>query len=92
MRHGLSNTRALKYVLARGIPKQVGSLVEDKEKAALIALAAPGASPHGPQPAGPRPIYRASLLAKLFLIALLKFATLDRGGWASKWKPAARLV
>jgi hypothetical protein len=71
--------RALKYVLANNIPKQVGSLVEDKEKAALIA-----SRPEQPQwtrsEHGRGPVYRASLFSKLFLTALLKFATLDPWG------------
>jgi hypothetical protein len=72
--------RALKYVLANNIPKQVGSLVEDKEKAALIALRRPEQAQWTHTDHGRGPVYRASLSSKLFLTALLKFATLDPWG------------
>jgi hypothetical protein len=71
--------RSKKYVLMDGQPRQLGSLLEDHEKAALIAARDENAcwlrTGHG---AGT--IYRTSLFAKLFSLALIKFATLDPCG------------
>ena len=71
--------RSRKYVLVNGIPKQIGSLCEDSEKAALIA-----SRPESPNwmrtKHGTGRIYHSTLLVKMVLIALLKFSTLDPYG------------
>jgi hypothetical protein len=71
--------RRRKYVLTDNGPRQSGSVLEDEEKAALIAARREERNwmrtMHG-QGA----VYRASLFAKLALTALLKFATLDPWG------------
>ncbi len=71
--------RSKKYVLIDGNPRQVGSLFEDHQKAKLIASRREDANwlrtGHG---AGD--IYRTDLFAKLFCLALIKFATLDQLG------------
>jgi len=71
--------RSRKFVLFNGIPKQVGSLLEDTEKAALIASRSE--SPNWMRiKQGSGKIYHATLFAKMALIALLKFSTLDPYG------------
>jgi hypothetical protein len=71
--------RSCKYVLTASGPRQVGSLLEDPEKAALIA-ARPLEKNWLRTRHGLGEIYRASLFAKLGLVALLKFASLDPWG------------
>lgn len=71
--------RSKKYILSNGVPRQVGSLLEDPEKATLIASRA--GLPNWSRTAhGSGDIYRATLFAKLALTVLLKFATLDPCG------------
>jgi hypothetical protein len=69
--------RARKYVLAGdGRVRQYGAVVEDKEKAALIADRTE--SPNLVRMAyGWGEVYRTTVFAKLMGLALLKFATLD---------------
>jgi hypothetical protein len=69
--------RARKVVLADdGRVRQYGAVVEDGEKAALIA--ARSESPHLVRVAhGQGDVYRTTVFAKLLGLALLKFATLD---------------
>ena len=71
--------RSRKYILLDGKPHQFGSPVEDRKKAALIATRARNPCwvrvEHGTGP-----IYRSSLFAKLFCLAIIKFATLDPWG------------
>jgi hypothetical protein len=69
--------RALKYVLAGGgRVRQYGAVVEDEEKAALIA--GRSESPNLVRTAhGRGEVYRTTVLGKLVGLALLKFATLD---------------
>ncbi len=71
--------RARKYVLLDGQPRQLGSLLEDRQKSALIGGRRMYSywlrTGHG---AGA--IYRTSLFAKLFGLALVKFASLDPYG------------
>jgi len=69
--------RARKYVLTgEGRVRQYGAVVEDEEKAALIAARAESANlvrtAHGQGD-----VYRTTVFAKLVGLALLKFATLD---------------
>jgi hypothetical protein len=71
--------RSKKYVLIDGNPRQAGSLLEDHHKAKLIASRSESANwLRTNQGAGN--IYRTSLFAKLFCLALVKFATLDPMG------------
>lgn len=71
--------RSKKYVLAHGQPRQFGAVLDDHEKAALIAACAE-------QPNwlrvdhGRGEIYRTTLFAKLISLAIIKFATLDPFG------------
>jgi len=69
--------RSKKYVLANGQPRQLNSLLEDKEKTAIIAARIA-------QPQWSRTkdgdIYQVTLFAKLVLIVILKFTTLDPWG------------
>lgn len=71
--------RLKKYVLAEGIPHQLGSVVEDKEKAARIAARSELPkwlhSSHGEGE-----IYRTTLFNKLVCLALVKFSSLDPWG------------
>ncbi|MGC9397421.1 MAG: cellobiose phosphorylase, partial [Anaerolineae bacterium] len=69
--------RSKKYVLAgEGKVRQYGAILEDEEKAALIA--ARDATPNLLRTAhGRGDIYRATVFAKLLTLALTKFATLD---------------
>jgi hypothetical protein len=77
--------RALKYVLTgEGRVRQYGAVVEDEEKAALIAVrASAGAAKRAESPNrvrtahGRGDVYRTTVFAKLVGLALLKFATLD---------------
>jgi hypothetical protein len=72
--------RARKYLLAgEGRVRQYGAVVEDAEKAALIAARVE--SPNLMRTAhGRGEVYRTTVLAKLLGLALLKFATLDPQG------------
>ena len=72
--------RARKYVLAgEGRVRQYGAVVEDEEKAALIAGRTE--SPNLVRTAhGKGKVYRTTVFAKLMGLALLKFATLDPMG------------
>ncbi|MBN1139512.1 MAG: cellobiose phosphorylase, partial [Anaerolineae bacterium] len=69
--------RALKYVLAReGRVRQYGAVVEDGEKATLIA--GRSKSPNLVRTAhGKGEVYRTTVFGKLVGLSLLKFATLD---------------
>ena len=69
--------RSKKYVLANGLPRQLNSLLEDKEKTAIIT-----ARITQPQWSRTRDgdIYQVTLFAKLVLIVILKFSTLDPWG------------
>jgi hypothetical protein len=71
--------RIKKYVLADGIPHQLGSVVEDKDKAQRIAarteLPKWLRSDHGLGE-----IYRTTLFNKLVCLALVKFSSLDPWG------------
>ncbi len=71
--------RLKKYVLADGIPHQLGSVVEDKEKARQIGARTdlPGwlRSDHGQGE-----IYHTTLFNKLVCVALVKFSSLDPWG------------
>jgi hypothetical protein len=73
----LVQPRSRKYVLgADGQVHQYGAVIEDEEKAALIA--ARSESPNQMRGAhGNGEVVRTSVLGKLVLLALLKFATLD---------------
>ncbi len=71
--------RAKKYILTNGAPRQVGSLLEDPEKAALISGRA-DLNKWSRTANGRGEIYCATLFAKLALTVLLKFATLDPFG------------
>ncbi len=71
--------RSKKYILLNGAPRQVGSLLEDAEKEKQIA--ARSNEPNWTRTRnGQGEIYHANLFAKMTLIALLKFATLDPAG------------
>jgi hypothetical protein len=71
--------RSRKHVLVDGVPRRLGSLTEDRQKTALMAARGDEAcwlcTNHGVGA-----IYRTSLFAKLFILALIKFATLDPWG------------
>lgn len=71
--------RNQKYILADGQPRQYDSVIHDREKSALIANRRKYShlmrSKHGRGD-----IYRTSLFAKLILLAVTKFATLDPMG------------
>ncbi len=72
--------RSRKYVLAgAGKVRQYGAIVEDEEKAALMA--ARTATPNLLRTAhGRGEVYRATVFAKLLTLALTKFATRDPWG------------
>ena len=71
--------RSRKYVLVDGKPRQLNSLFEDPEKRSQIASA--GEDQGWLRVAhGSGAIYRTTLFAKLFILALVKFATLDPWG------------
>ena len=68
--------RSRKHVLAGGRVRQYGAVMEDEEKAALIASRR--TSPNLMRKThGQGDIYRTSVFAKLLALALVKFATLD---------------
>ena len=71
--------RLKKYVLADGVPHQLGSVVEDKDKAGQIKARTdlPGwlRGDHGQGE-----IYRTTLFNKLVCLALIKFSSLDPWG------------
>jgi hypothetical protein len=69
--------RSIKYVLVNGVPRQLNSLLEDKEKAARIA--ARTSQSHWLRKEDGE-IYRTTLFSKMVLTALLKFTTLDPWG------------
>jgi hypothetical protein len=71
--------RRERYVISRGKPRQLNGLVEDEEKAALIAeRGEDGHWVHDRHGAGE--MFRLPLFGKLSLLALLKFCTLDPFG------------
>lgn len=71
--------RARKYRLVNGQVRQYGAVVEDVEKAALIA--ARTEAPNLMRTAhGQGAIYRTTVAGKLLALALIKFATLDPWG------------
>ncbi|HOT90988.1 MAG TPA: cellobiose phosphorylase [Anaerolineae bacterium] len=72
--------RSKKYVLAgEGKVRQYGAILEDEEKAALIAARA--TTPNLLRTAhGHGDVYRATVFAKLLTLALTKFASLDPWG------------
>ena len=71
--------RSQKYVLANGRPRQFNAVIEDEEKAALIASRGTERNwlrvDHGYGA-----VYRTTLFNKLVMLAILKFATLDPHG------------
>jgi hypothetical protein len=73
------NPRSKKYILVEEQPRQLGSLLEDHKKAAMIA-ARGGSSAWARVGFGTGAVYRTSLFAKLFCLAVIKFATLDPCG------------
>ncbi len=71
--------RAEKYVLAQGTPHQYDAVIEDSEKGALIAARV--VRPNWTRlDHGRGEIYRTTLFAKLLILALIKFTTLDPYG------------
>ncbi len=68
--------RSKKYVLAGEHPRQYGAVVRDEEKAALITARRDYPNLMHTQK-GHGSVYRTTLYAKLVLLALIKFATLD---------------
>jgi len=71
--------RAEKYVLSGGKPRQLGAVIEDAEKQALIASRAE--KPNWARVDNGRgAMYRTTLFAKLVCLALNKFATMDPAG------------
>ncbi|MBN1890326.1 MAG: hypothetical protein JW850_20195 [Thermoflexales bacterium] len=71
--------RSHKYVLAGGRGRQVDAVVEDEEKATLIARRSELPKLVRVEN-GLGAVYRTSLFAKLLSLALLKFATMDPAG------------
>jgi hypothetical protein len=68
--------RARKYVLVGDKVRQYGAVVEDEEKAALIASRTQ--TPNLMRTAhGQGEVYRTTVFARLLCLALIKFATLD---------------
>jgi hypothetical protein len=71
--------RSQKYILAHGQPRQFHAVIDDAEKAALIAAREVERNwlrvDHGRGAA-----YRPTLFSKLVMLATLKFATLDPYG------------
>ena len=68
--------RARKYVLVDGQVRQYGAVLEDEEKAALIASRTE--TPSLMRTCGGRgEVYRSTVFAKLVFLAAIKFATLD---------------
>jgi hypothetical protein len=75
----LVRPRSGKYVLAEGHPRQLEAVVQDEEKAALIASRQE--TPHLTRVAhGRGAVYRTTLFCKLVCLALTKFATMDPWG------------
>jgi hypothetical protein len=73
------NPRAVKYCLTPEGPRQLNALTEVAEKTALIASRE--SSPHLVRTGnGHGEIYRTSLFAKLVILAVIKFTTLDPWG------------
>jgi len=73
------NPRRRKYQLTSSGPRQLDAVWEDPAKETLIA--ARETDPHLLRiQQGKGTIYRTNLFSKLFILALLKFATLDPGG------------
>ena len=71
--------REERYVAVDGGVRQLGSVVHDAEKAALIASR--GESPNVVRSAyGRGAVYRTSLMAKLIALCAIKFSTLDPYG------------
>jgi hypothetical protein len=71
--------RSRKYILLDGTPHQMGSPVEDRKKVDLISKRGLN-SCWARVEHGTGAIYRSSLFAKLFFLAIIKFATLDPWG------------
>ncbi len=72
-------SRAERFVLDNGQPRQLNPLVRDEEKAALIATR--GQDAHWARSRrGRGEVFRLPVFSKLVLLALVKFATLDPGG------------
>jgi hypothetical protein len=69
--------RSKKYVLVNGVPRQLNSLLEDREKAALITTRTSQSQWLRKEDGE---IFHTTLFSKLVLIALLKFTTLDPWG------------
>jgi hypothetical protein len=72
-------SRRKKYVLADGQPRQFNAVVEDEEKAALIASREKQPNAVRTQE-GHGNVYHTTLIAKLFTLALVKFSSLDPSG------------
>jgi hypothetical protein len=73
------NPRSRKYVLVDGQPCQSGCLFEDRKKGALIGTRNEQSN-WARVTHGTGAVYRTSLFAKLFNLAVIKFATLDPCG------------
>jgi len=71
--------RSKKYILLNGKPHQLGSPRENRKKAAMISTRGIN-SCWARTEHGSGAIYRCSLFAKLFSLAVIKFATLDPWG------------
>ena len=71
--------RSRKYILVEEQPRQQGSLYEDRKKAAMISSRG-GSACWARVGHGTGAVYRSSLFAKLFSLAVIKFATLDPWG------------
>ena len=73
------NPRDKKYVLANGKPQQLNAIAENSEKKAIIEKRSKSPNLLYTQN-GHGEVYRTTLFAKLFLIALVKFSTTDPFG------------
>lgn len=71
--------RSKKYVLVGDQPRQYGAVIRDEDKAAMIAARRDYPNFLRSQN-GLGEVYRTSLFAKLTILALLKFATMDPSG------------
>ena len=71
--------RSRKYVLVAGQPRQLNCLAEDRKKSALIASWGED-SGWARIMHGTGAVYRTSLFAKLFSLAVIKIGTFDPGG------------
>ncbi len=71
--------RNQKYILAHGQPRQLNAVIDDEEKAALIATRAVERNWLRVD-RGRGAVYRTTLFNKLVMLATLKFATLDPYG------------